>query len=497
VAIVTPDLRWTRAVPGSAFGLVRALLPIVVTAFPLVVLTYIACSPFFGPRIALTLLLMLMFPILALIRPLYAVIACLILGPYIGIVRRVFDSALGVAGLDPLLVVIPITLSTALISTCFIRKKQLKVLWVNSVTFRLFAVFMSILMLEVANPLQGGFAIGLTGAFYRLIPMFAVFIVAASPRSMERWVLRIILITAIVEALYGLQQTFFGFNGPEREFITRSITGSYRSLSVGGVIRAFGTFVSAAEYVYYLDVSVGVAFAYAVVASRRHQWRRAAVMFSIVLLSIVAVIFEAHRLSLLLITGVVLFVLAVQQANLRRTAVLVIGIVLVAFLVQQNLPTSLGGGGVNRLLTHIFGSLSGDNILRDASFQGHVQLVLDALWTGVTSPLGRGLGASSQASVKFGGGSVSSELDITDIIIASGYVGGVLYVTILFRVVAAAVRLFRSTGRPEHLAAGAAIVAGLGQILGPGYYVYGATLLAVIGCLIREEVRHACHRDLA
>ena len=62
---------------------------------------------------------------------------------------------------------------------------------------------------------------------------------------------------------------------------------------------------------------------------------------------------------------------------------------------------------------------------------------------------------------------------------------------------AAAVRLYRRSGRPEYLAAGAGIVAGTSQILGPGYYAFCITLLAIAGWLIREEVRHSRHGDLA
>src|SRR5262249_29597966 len=127
----------------------------------------------------------------------------------------------------------------------------------------------------------------------------------------------------------------------------------------------------------------------------------------------------------------------------------------------------------------------------------YIGLLLNALWSGVTSPLGRGLGAASQAAQKFGGGSVSSEFDVTDIVIMSGYLGGFLYVLILLRLLAAAVRLYRRSGRPDYLAAGAGIVAGIGQILGPGYYAFCITLLAIAAWLIQEEVRHTRHRDLA
>src|SRR5688572_5702620 len=169
-----------------------------------------------------------------------------------------FDSALGVAGLDPILAVVPLTLCLALLSTCLSRTAELRHLLRSSLTMRLVLAFTVLLALEAANPLQGGLGVVIGGAMYRLMPLFVVFVVAAGRGSVGPWVMRAVLIIAVVQATYGLVQTFVGFAYFDREFITRAMSSGYRSLSVGGVIRAFGTFVSAAEYVYYLDVAVGI-----------------------------------------------------------------------------------------------------------------------------------------------------------------------------------------------------------------------------------------------
>ncbi|MCC6176221.1 MAG: hypothetical protein IT305_13020 [Chloroflexi bacterium] len=489
--IIAPAIALVRAIVSPVLRLVRALLPIVLTALPLMLIIYIACSPYFGFRIATTMVLLMVFCGLAVIRPVYAILACILFAPWLGFIRRFFDSYIGPTGLDPLLAIIPLTLCLSLLSTGMSRTSELRGLLKDSLTLRLVLAFTALLTIEAVNPLQGGVSVALGGAMYRLMPLFVVFIVAAGDRPAGPWVMRAVVAIAVIQAVYGLVQTFFGFTFFEREFIVRALSSGYRSLSVGGVIRAFGTFVSAAEYVYYLDVAVGIAFAYSVVAWRHRNWGLALLGFGVCSLCGTAIIFEAHRLSMILLTGMALFVFGAQQRRLGRAVAILAVLVVVLFVVQQNLPTSWGGGSVGRLLSHVFGSLSGGNILDDRSAQGHVALVINALKTGFTSPLGRGLGAASQAAQKFGGGTVSSEFDVTDIIIAAGYLGAALYVTILFRLVAAAVRLFRRTGRPEYLAAGAGIVAGTGQILGPGYYAFCITLLAIAAWLIREEVRYS------
>jgi hypothetical protein len=497
MAIVLAEPRSLRGTVAPIAGFLRALLPIVVTSFPLLLIVYIACSPYFGLRIALTFLLLILFCGLAVLRPVYAILAAISFTPWIGIIRRIFDAELGPAGLDPILAVVPLALCLAFFSTCLSRTGALRDMLRRSLTLRLVLAFTALLTIEAANPLQGGIGVIFGGAMYRLFPLFVVFIMVAVPRPFGPWVMRTVLIVGALQASYGLWQTFVGFTGFEEQFIDRALISGYRSISVGGVIRAFGTFVSAAEYVYYLDVMVGIAFGYAVASLRRRSWGVALLCLAICALGVTAIIFESHRLSLLLLTAMVLFVLAVNQRNLVRAVGILVVLALAGFAVWRLFPSGLGAGAINRLLDHLFGSLSGDNLLKDQSFQGHIGLLLNALWTGVTSPLGRGLGAASQAAQKFDGGTISSEFDVTDIVIASGYIGGSLYVLILVRLLWTAARLYRRTGRPDYLAAGAGIVAGIGQILGPGYYAFCITLLAIAAWLIQEEVRHTRHRHFA
>jgi hypothetical protein len=127
----------------------------VVTSFPLVLIVYIACSPYLGVRIALTLLLLILFCGLAVLRPLYAVAAAIVFTPWIGIIRRILDAELGPAGADPILVVVPLALCLAFLSTCLSRTDELRYMLRRSLTLRLVLAFTALLALEAANPLQG------------------------------------------------------------------------------------------------------------------------------------------------------------------------------------------------------------------------------------------------------------------------------------------------------------------------------------------------------
>src|SRR5262249_19578562 len=54
-------------------------------------------------------------------------------------------------------------------------------------------------------------------------------------------------------AVYGLSQTFVGFHSWDESWIKNQ---GYAALSVGGVIRAFGTFSSASEYASFVGIAL-------------------------------------------------------------------------------------------------------------------------------------------------------------------------------------------------------------------------------------------------
>ena len=69
-----------------------------------------------------------------------------------------------------------------------------------------------IMALEIVNPLQGGLSVGLSGAFFYIVPMlwFWAGRSLASPAVVEKLLYGVIVPLAVAAALLGLYQTFFG-----------------------------------------------------------------------------------------------------------------------------------------------------------------------------------------------------------------------------------------------------------------------------------------------
>jgi hypothetical protein len=80
--------------------------------------------------------------------------------------------------------------------------------------------------------------------------------------------------------------------------------------------------------------------------------------------------------------------------------------------------------------------------------KGHVSMVWDGIRTGLKAPWGHGLGATTGAAGKFGGNTLGTEADVSDMFVSLGLIGGILYACIVWRALRMAVTLWQSTRSP-------------------------------------------------
>ena len=113
-----------------------------------------------------------------------------------------------------------------------------------------------LVFLGAFNPMQGNLVAGLSGLLFLLVPLLAFWAGRAlcDDRTLTG-ILKLVGALALVAAAYGHFQTFRGFPSWDEAWIRDS---GYTALNVGGVIRPFGTFASASEYVTFLAVGVVV-----------------------------------------------------------------------------------------------------------------------------------------------------------------------------------------------------------------------------------------------
>jgi hypothetical protein len=118
-------------------------------------------------------------------------------------------------------------------------------------------------------------------------------------------------------------------------------------------------------------------------------------------------------------------------------------------------------------------------------------------WSGIlqgfTYPIGHGLGSTTDAASKFGGDTDtgSSELDISDMFIALGLIGGSLYLYIVVCAMRQALAYLRTVRLGISLPVVAILICSLGSWLIGGQYSTSAFLFFLIGALLYPDLTHA------
>ena len=101
------------------------------------------------------------------------------------------------------------------------------------------------------------------------------------------------------------------------------------------------------------------------------------------------------------------------------------------------MPSHSDSGRVNALLAHQVGGLANPLNAKDSTLMLHLEMLGNGILAGFTHPYGYGLGATTAAAGKFAGGGVegrSTETDFGNMFVSLGFVGGIIYLLIMLRV---------------------------------------------------------------
>ncbi len=412
-----------------------------------------------------------------------------------GDIRRLVSFVSEPTSFDPLLLIGPVlafTLAFPLLMHVRLREKLSMAMM----------LLMIIMVLELFNPSQGGLAVGLSGALFYLAPVFWFWVGRqfASPAVLRLLLYRVLLPLSLCAALLGLAQGALGFLPWEQAWIDRA-AALYPSLHLGHSIRSFGFSVSSAEYTTLLTMGACIVFANLFIGDRRWLWILLPVVPSIILAS------ERGPLLKLIVALATLWAVrrgtrpsAAQIGQLLGVAVVVIlGLSIAAGrLLPIGGPDEEQHSAIQDALSHQAGGLAHPFDKRYSTAGVHTDMVASAFWEGVTYPIGHGLGATTLAVAKFGSnaGVANSEVDITDMFVCLGLVGGLTYT---FAVCAAMLQSFRYLQRvPLHvsLATMGVLICTLGSWLISGQYSTASILFFMVGGLVyepRQGVRSLDH----
>jgi hypothetical protein len=345
-----------------------------------------------------------------------------------GDIRRLVNSVYGWPAIDPLLLLVPVVGGIFGLSV-LLREK------IDTPLSRLILVLMVLMGLEIFNPLQGGLRVGLGGAFFYIPPLMFFWLGRryATPAFIENLLYRLVLPISVLAAIAGYMQTIFGFAPWEQDWINH-VTASYAALNVGGYIRPFAFFTSSAGYVTVLSIGSAIALAGIWLGHRRAALALVPLLPALVLSS------ERSAIVKLLVAGLVVW--ALQRGGgkgwyLRVSLAGLATVGLLTFALPHLMPSRPDSGQVNALLAHQVGGLANPLNAKDSTLMVHLDMLGQGILSGFTHPYGYGLGVTTAAAGKFasgGGEGRSTETDFGNMFVSLGFVGGIIYLVIIARV---------------------------------------------------------------
>jgi hypothetical protein len=351
----------------------------------------------------------------------------------------------------------------------------------GSVLAKLVALLMLLMIVEVFNPLQGGLQVGIAGMLFYLAPLlwFWVGRTFASKELMEFFTFRVLIAIGLTAMLWGTYQTYFGLLGFEQQWV--QVAGYQAMYITDEVLRAIGFFTSSAEYQRCLVVTAVVCVA---AWLTRRSW-----LIVLVPPLLVTIFLSAARGPMIIFMAAAVLMWAVRSRSpvtwmprlLVATLAGGVALVMVLLLLQSH---SFGGRIAPLVTRQVEGLLNPINPEKSTAV-GHADLVRAGIVSGFTSPAGLGLGATTLAASKYGKNAVSTEVDLSNVMISLGIIGGILYEVIAAFVFVTALRWWTLERSPLSLATLGLIAATFGAWLIGGEYSMVAIAWFCIGAMDR------------
>ena len=432
--------------------------------------------------------------ILAISRTNKALSAILTIGYLfiMGDVRRIVALLAPQPAFDPLLLIGPVVgLVLALPALARLRLK-------DGLSKAMLALLV-VMALQIFNPTQGSLSVGLSGAFFYIVPVlwFWVGRSLASPELIERLLYRVLTPLAVAAAALGLCQTFIGFLPYQQAWIDLA-SRVYTSLYVGASVRPFGFSISAAEYATLLVFGTLIVFAALFAGKRSYILLSPLLITSLVLASgrgvIVKTVFtlvvvwmvrKGQKLNPFTLAGIVVFGV-LSLAGLSYVAS--------RYAPPEESPRA-HTTAAQAALSHQLGGLGHPFDKKYSTAGLHSAMALGALTQGISHPLGFGLGSTTFAGQKLDSNSSksadfaqgSSEVDLSDMFTALGVIGGIIYLVVAGLVLREVVGYVQTTPRAIGLPVLALVVSTVGGWLVGGQYSTSALLFFLFGALAYQK----------
>ena len=429
-----------------------------------------------GMRLSIAVAVIVLFVGLGLVSPKRMLFALVVWLVALGLVRRLVSGWSPAGEVDPLLIVGPAALTVLALVAAERQAFRDRRLLANAVL-----ALQLLILLGAVNPLQGSLFAGLAGLLFVFVPTLAFWVGRGmcDDRTLAG-VLKLVALLAVLVAIYGLVQTLSGFPSWDAAWIRAS---GYGALSVGGVIRSFGSFPSASEYAWFLAVGVAAWLAYGLKPGRLPLTAAAVALVG-------ASLFLASSRSVIFTLAAALTVMLVARSRLPLLAGLAAGaaaIVLLSVVASWAAPSTYTSGALGDLSSHQLEGLANPLDPNTSTLGIHAAMAAGGLRSAIANPIGLGTGSITIAADKFGGLPRGTETDPSNVAVALGLPGLVAYSIVFVAGLVAAYRLAARRRDALGLAAVALLVITLFQWLNGGHYLVAVLSWLVLGWVDRPE----------
>ncbi|MCK4352509.1 hypothetical protein KAW65_03780 [candidate division WOR-3 bacterium] len=411
-------------------------------------------------------------------------IAILIYLPFMALIRRWIYLFNPYVKFDPILI-LSSALTVFMFGYIFIFYgdkilKQTK----NNKLLRYMTYLLILFILEVFNPFQGGLAVGFSGIMYYIIPLLWFYFGFFVPQKRIPAIFYIIVIIGIITAFYGLHQLYHGFLPFEKYWIKY---GGPSSLLVKGFIKPFSTFTNPQEYAGYVLLAGAIVFMYLFKKPLLYP-----LWIGSFLVLMYGMFMTSSRMEIFFFFILVSIFLALRLGNWKKALLAnIIFLSIIFFGISKiNPPSSMiaAGSAKEAHLEHLITGVKHPTA-KGSTFWVRVDMTkwvfndLKYYW------FGRGLGATTRGTAKFGGKSAAgAEIFQYAISGSCGFPGIILYFLIMYWVIKSSIFLVKKDLNIYWIPATLAIW--LTFALDPRLYSIGPFVYLLWGWIAKEYSRY-------
>lgn len=418
-----------------------------------------------------------------------------------GDLRRILVFFVGLPTFDPMLLVGPA--ATFVLALPILMRIRLK-----DTSSKLAFALLCVMTLQIFNPRQGSIFTGLTGAMFCIIPVLWYWIGRkyGTPKLLASLIYRVIIPLGLVAACMGLYQSYVGFLPWQAQWAA-SVASHYHALYLAsGIIRSFGFSVNSLEYATLLLMATTASLS-AFFSGRR--------LYGLAVPLLATALFLASsRASIIKLLVAVAFAWSLsgrpgQKWALRFAFAIAVAFGGMAYSLSQVVPeetsqtvavrstSKSGGSDSNEAVTvstqHQLLGLAHPLDQKYSTAQGHANLFSNGIVQGFKNPIGIGIGTVTMAagSSKLGtddsGVGGSTEVDISDMFVSTGIVGGLLYVAFILVFFRKIIEFGQGAPKSVGLPVLGIVAALLGNWIAAGQYAIGPTIWFIIGAVSASQ----------